>query len=319
MADVVGTVDTSGRVRVDYVDGGHVDGPLVTVSQLERLANELNGATSYGDPFRVFDDRSLTFEEFIADLDARFGAGIDERLDTSVFDAFPQFEFGDADNPRIPRDVFDILQNDLFPAVPQAEPAPAARLDDYVFGVRSADGVDVIVSASSDGIERSVERVRNVLWMSLPIVMLLAGALTWLLAGRALRPVRAITQQTGRIRSSTLHERVPVPRSRDEVAGLATEMNTMLDRVQREDGRRRQFVADASHELRSPIAAIRTQAEAVLATGDGADGPSRRTGVRGAGRGRADGHAGRRPALARPPRRGAGAAWRRASISTTSS
>ena len=268
IADVVGTVEPSGRVRVDYLDHDRASGPLVTTSHLEQLANELNGTTSYGDPFNVFSDGDLTFEEFMADLDAQFGPLIEGRLDRSVFEEFPAFDFDDGD---IPRGVFDILQNDLFPAAPPVQAVPAAQLDDYVFGVRSTEGVDVIVSASADGIDRSVDRVRNVLWVSLPIVMLAAGALTWLLAGRALRPVRAITQQTGRIRSSTLHERVPVPPSHDEVAALATEMNTMLDRVQREDGRRRQFVADASHELRSPIAAIRTQAEAVLATTDDAD------------------------------------------------
>jgi signal transduction histidine kinase len=98
--------------------------------------------------------------------------------------------------------------------------------------------------------------------------MLLTGLVTWLLAGRALRPVRAITEQTKQIRAGTLHERVPVPSSHDEVAGLATEMNDMLDRLQRDDRRRRQFVADASHELRSPIASIHTQAEVAVAAAD---------------------------------------------------
>lgn len=263
MPGVVGTVEPSGRVRVEQLDPDVTDGPLITISQLERLATELGGANAYGGPFEVFADESLTFEDFLANLDARFGPLINDRLDDSVFEGFPQFEVSDGE---IPRDVFDILQNDLFPAAREIETGSVAELDDYVFGVRSAGDVDVIVSASSDGIERSVDRVSDMLWISMPVLVLLSGALTWLLAGRALRPVRAITSQTTRIRSSTLHERVPVPRSRDEVAGLATEMNTMLDRVQREDARRRQFVADASHELRSPIAAVRTQAEAALAT-----------------------------------------------------
>ncbi|NNE12222.1 MAG: HAMP domain-containing protein, partial [Ilumatobacter sp.] len=99
------------------------------------------------------------------------------------------------------------------------------------------------------------------LWLGVPIAMLLTGVLAWLLAGRALRPVRAISERTEQIGAGTLHERVPVPKSGDEVAGLARVMNDMLDRIQREDRRRRQFVADASHELRSPISSIQTQAE----------------------------------------------------------
>ena len=58
-----------------------------------------------------------------------------------------------------------------------------------------------------------------------------------------------------------------MPASHDEVAALATEMNDMLDRLQREDQRRRQFIADASHELRSPIASIHTQAEVAISDG----------------------------------------------------
>ncbi len=279
MADVVGTVEASGQVRVELADYETFDGPLISMSQLSRLAGELNGGwygEAYGDLFNVFQDGTLTFEDFLTDLDDRFGTTVEDRLDTSVFEGLPPIEIGDG---GIPRAVFEILQNDL-PTISRAiQPTPTARLDDYIFGVRSAGGTDVIVSASAEGIDRSVERVRNLLWFSLPITMLLAGALTWLLAGRALRPVKAITEQTGRIRSSTLHERVPVPAGRDEIAGLATEMNTMLDRVQSEDRRRRQFVADASHELRSPIAALRTQAEATLTTTDDPDVIELATGV----------------------------------------
>jgi signal transduction histidine kinase len=123
----------------------------------------------------------------------------------------------------------------------------------------------MLITASTDGIDNSVRRVKVLLWLAVPVVMAAAALLTWMLAGRSLRPVAAITARTREIRSSTLHERVPVPQSDDEIAALAQEMNTMLDRVQREDDRRRQFVSDASHELRSPIAAIRAQAEASLA------------------------------------------------------
>lgn len=272
---VVATVAADGLRRVDAVDRAP-SGPLVTVDRLERLAIGLEERSRYDTPLDLLADETLTFDDLMAGLDEWFGTDIGERLDTSGWADLPGFDLGDE---QVPPEIYEFLQDELFPDRDLRPVAPASTVDDFVFGVRSVGGIDVIVTASSDGIERSVDRVRDGLWLAVPILMLLAGGLTWLLAGRALRPVRAITEQTGRIRSSTLHERVPVPGSHDEIAGLATEMNTMLDRVQREDDRRRQFVADASHELRSPIAAIRTQAEAALATSVDDDASELATGV----------------------------------------
>ena len=279
VSGVVGTVWPGGTVRVDEVEPALVPAPIVTARRLEELAVAFDASPGYGAPFDLFADDEMTFEEFIADLDARFGAEFGERLDGSVFGQIPGFE---PDGGLIPRGVFEALQDELGAvADPPAPPSALPTADDYVFGVRRIDGTDVIVSASADGIQRSVDRVRTALWLAVPLAMLLTGVLTWLLAGRALRPVRAITTQTGRIRASTLHERVPVPRSNDEIAGLAVEMNTMLDRVHREDERRRQFVADASHELRSPIAAIRIQAEAAAASTESSEVAELATGVLG--------------------------------------
>ncbi len=265
---IIGTVDLDGTVRVEQAEPTDRRGPVVTLGRLEELSVAF-APTGSESMFDVFADDDLTFEEFVADLDRRFGTDIGERLDVSVFDDLPAFDIGDG---TIPRDVFEMLQDELVPSgrPPGTRASPIASVDDYVFGTRRVDRVEVIVSASADGIDRSVDRVRDALWLGVPIAMLLAGGVTWLLAGRALRPVRAITEQTRRIRSSTLHERVPVPGADDEISALANEMNTMLARVQREDERRRQFVADASHELRSPIAAIRTQAETAIATADDA-------------------------------------------------
>ncbi len=80
---------------------------------------------------------------------------------------------------------------------------------------------------------------------------------------RAIRPVSAITQRAERISATTIHERVPVPRSRDEVAHLAAVVNDMLRRIEEGVARQRQFAADASHELRSPLTTIRTGAETI--------------------------------------------------------
>jgi signal transduction histidine kinase len=275
---VLATVDDDGRVRVEHRDLASVDAPVITLARLEQLAVALDGPFRLDRSFDLFRDRDMTFEQFLADLAERFGGDLRDGLDSSVFGDLPAIDLGDE---LIPREVFDALRDQLG-AAPADQPARTSlpgTVDAYLFGVRAVDDVSLIVAAPADGIDRSVERVRDALWWSVPIAMLIAGGLTWLLADRALRPVRAITAQTRRIRSSTLHERVPVPSSRDEIAGLADEMNTMLDRVEREDARRRQFVADASHELRSPIASIRTQAEAIVTSGTDTDAAELATGV----------------------------------------
>ncbi|MEU1674434.1 HAMP domain-containing sensor histidine kinase [Streptomyces roseifaciens] len=92
----------------------------------------------------------------------------------------------------------------------------------------------------------------------------LAGA-TWFVAGRVLRPVEAIRTQFAELTAHHLERRVPVPRTRDEVARLAATMNKTLDQLQAAVDLQRRFVGDASHELRSPLAALRAELEIALA------------------------------------------------------
>ncbi|WP_434097971.1 sensor histidine kinase [Streptomyces sparsogenes] len=105
-------------------------------------------------------------------------------------------------------------------------------------------------------------------------LVLFVAALTWLLVSRALRPVAAIREEFTEITERDLHRRVPVPKARDEIFRLARTMNATLDRLHQAMTRQRQFVADASHELRNPIAALRTQLELALARPSRTDWPS---------------------------------------------
>jgi signal transduction histidine kinase len=98
----------------------------------------------------------------------------------------------------------------------------------------------------------------------------LAG-LIWWLVGRVLRPVEAIRAEVDRISASRLDRRVPVPPTTDEVARLAATMNAMLDRLAGSSERQRRFVADAAHELRSPLARLRTELEVDTAHPSSAD------------------------------------------------
>jgi signal transduction histidine kinase len=126
----------------------------------------------------------------------------------------------------------------------------------------------VIVGSPLDGVRRSVSALEGTLAVGLPFLVGLVAVLAWAVTGRALRPVEAMRAEVEAISGGTLHRRVPDPGSGDEVSRLARTMNAMLDRLEGASTRQRQFVSDASHELRSPVAAIRTQLEVALAEPD---------------------------------------------------
>lgn len=139
--------------------------------------------------------------------------------------------------------------------------------------VRFADGTELEIGVSSplQPVTDSVQTIRTVMWFAVPTLTLAIGLLTYVTVGRALRPVHSITQRTRAITDANLSDRVPVPDRRDDIAELASTMNDMLRRLDAAQQRQRRFVADASHELRSPIAASRAQLEVALAHPDHAD------------------------------------------------
>ena len=139
----------------------------------------------------------------------------------------------------------------------------------------------VLVGESLDAADDATEAMIAALVIGLPVLAVLVGAATFLFVGRSLRPVEAMRRQADSITSRNLHARLPVPAGDDEIAALAETMNTMLDRIESASAAQRRFVADASHELRSPLATIRANAD--LLAGADADGKSEGDGTGGDG------------------------------------
>jgi signal transduction histidine kinase len=122
-------------------------------------------------------------------------------------------------------------------------------------------GVSLVTASSLAEVERTLDTTRTLLWFGVPLLVLLVAALAWFLVGRALRPVHAVTSQVAAIGADSLHERVPVPATGDEVNELAETMNSMLDRLEAATLTGRRLVSDAAHELRTPIAVMRAELE----------------------------------------------------------
>ena len=132
-----------------------------------------------------------------------------------------------------------------------------------------ADGVFTLyVATSLDPVDESTAALRRIFVLGVPLMVALVACVTWFFVGRALSPVEAMRAEVADITSEDLHRRVPEPASDDEVRRLARTMNGMLERLEAAHRRQQRFVADASHELRSPLTNMRAQLEVDLARPD---------------------------------------------------
>lgn len=122
-------------------------------------------------------------------------------------------------------------------------------------------GTTIVAGRSLDDVEDTLGTVGGLLGGAVPLLVVLVGLSTWLVVGRALAPVERMRRQVDEVSATSLDRRVADPGRADEISRLARTMNGMLDRLERAQRSQRQFISDASHELKSPLASLRQYAE----------------------------------------------------------
>lgn len=121
--------------------------------------------------------------------------------------------------------------------------------------------VRVVTAQSLESVQRATTTLLTLLVFGVPLVLMVVAFTSYRVVGRALAPVEGIRSKVAQISAADQDTRVPVPDSGDEIARLAETMNSMLGRLQAAAAAQHAFVADASHELRSPLATIRATTE----------------------------------------------------------
>ena len=160
---------------------------------------------------------------------------------------------GDDDDDDAAEDADDVADDST--PTPEATPEPAETVTTE-YGVVAARSLDEASAASSASLVT--------LGVAIPVALLVLGVTTWLVVGRALRPVESMRREVDAVTAQSLSRRLPDPGGSDEIARLARTLNGMLDRLDSSATAQRRFVGDASHELKTPLATIRQHAEVAL-------------------------------------------------------
>jgi signal transduction histidine kinase len=157
-----------------------------------------------------------------------------------------------------------LLPEDRLTAARQGEVIFEHRERSRLLARPAHDGRIVVVEASMRQREKTLETLRGVLLIGLPIALLLASAAGYAVAAGALRPVERMRGRAARISAATSDARLPLPEAEDELRRLGETLNEMLERLAAAAANEREFLSTASHELRTPLAILKAEIEFAL-------------------------------------------------------
>ena len=171
----------------------------------------------------------------------------------AVFDSTP-VDGATARRPRAPTEV-----------------RPPVRTLTVALDATRAPGWSIRIVSSAADLERTLAKLDRWFLVGAPFIAVLSAAVGWVLAGRLLQPVDAMARAAERTTASEPVARLPIENPHDEIGRLGSSFNGLLERLENALSQQRRFLADAAHELRTPIARMSSLAELALSTPRNAD------------------------------------------------
>ena len=229
---------------------------LAGASLLAMLCVSLLSAADEAAATRLHDITKAMHAETTPDLDSPLRATDQRIVAVQIFDGTGHSVDPSNSAPQLPLVALDAVG--IIPRIGIA--GDAVRMPDVRVAAQALETPTgryvVLVGAGTEAVETTVFTAAIGLTAAAPLIIAAAALATYTLVRRSLRSVEAIRSRVAAISSSDLAERVPVPSHHDEIFALATTMNQMLARLESGHATQRRFIADATHELRSPLSTV---------------------------------------------------------------
>jgi heavy metal sensor kinase len=215
------------------------------------LANDLMEGQDYADAARSTAGEISSTRQMVAIYDASGRLLAEGGRDTDLELTLPPIA-------AIPE------QDVLFQTVVESDDDDPHRLGMRRVRLSGAGDYIVVLGSPLESLDEELASLRRIIGYMVPLVLVIAGLGGWFLARQSLSPVMSMADRARRIGVENLSERLPVANPRDELGRLAATFNELLGRLERSLVQQRQFMADASHELRTPVATARTATSVAL-------------------------------------------------------